>query len=48
VRLCPVDAIGCSDTAVVGGGVFEIVAPLLVAALLVGIFVYFARRRRNR
>lgn len=46
--MCPVDAVGCSDTAVVGAGVLEIVVPILVALVVIGIFAYFAVRRRNR
>jgi len=48
VHLCPVDAVGCSDTGVVGGSAIELLVPFLVAAVIITIFAYFAVRRRNR
>jgi hypothetical protein len=47
VPLCPADAAGCSDVAVVGPDLVGIIAPIVVALVVIAIFVYFARRRRR-
>jgi uncharacterized membrane protein len=46
--MCPADAVGCSDTGVVGVGGLEIIAPILVALVVIGILVFFDLRRRRR
>jgi hypothetical protein len=48
VRLCPVDAVGCSDTGVVGGGGIELLVPFLALAVVIAIVAYVLVRRQRR
>jgi hypothetical protein len=45
--MCPVDAVGCSDTGVVGGGI-ELLVPFLALAVVIAIVAYVLVRRQRR